>query len=718
VRLHDAQLRDLPAGTPLVESSTGRPTGIRFGRWLGSGGMAVVFEATFDTAQTTRDLSPLTPPRLAIKIPRPEVYREAERLNLDPSDIFVREAVALGRMMERQPPTEFVLGFYGCGRFAIEWGGKPLSLPWLAIEYVDGGVDGATLADRVVRAGAESIDPVRALRLLRGTIEGVRALHSAGIIHRDVKPENVLVTGPVDDEVPKLSDCGIARVEGLAGTIAAMTPDYGGPEQALSMLAARNPLVGPWTDVHALSAVAWFVLAGENWCRESGDTAWQRGQRRSLRTSRSLHPGYATSPELLAELDAVLRRGAAPRPPAAAFEAVGAEPYLRDAQKTLPALLTGEERFATVDAFAEAILPLLERCAAAWVTSSAATRRAVTAFRATVLASGRGAFEESRRFREIPCPGGEELRRGGGAALETDADSVVFLPDGKVLGRFGEQLLYFADDRPRSVAVPEELRSAVGASRWLVRGPGGGYALVGPSRVLLIRRGVFLELPLPVHPSGAGLGPIQAVVDNGRVFGVVTAETDDSNGGAELWTSSDGATWSEPIVLPLGGEVQAISYGPYGYLVVGSRKRRNARALFLPFDQPVSVYVDGVNSRSPLRLALCGAAQQSWGAGVDYVLGFNRGTVEEETFEWDEAPVAWTLDLVGVPWVVTRRAVLRRVVESGRASWRVCYRREEGRPPFVAIGMFGDGGRVLDAAGNTVRIHLGELADETDGRVA
>src|SRR4029079_17769817 len=219
----------------------------------------------------------------------------------------VRETVALGRMMERKPPTEFVVGYYGCGHADVEVGSGSGSssrrssdqtdveirrLPWMALEFIDGGLEGVTLTQRVNRAAGEGIDPNRALRLLRGIIEGVTALHAEGILHRDLKPDNVLVTGPIDDETPKLADCGIARVDGIAATAAAMTLTYGEPEQLLSKPGESNPLVGPWTDIHALSAVIWFILGGEHWCRGESDTGWRRGFRRSLLTAPRVHPAF------------------------------------------------------------------------------------------------------------------------------------------------------------------------------------------------------------------------------------------------------------------------------------------------------------------------------------------------------------------------------------------------------------------------------------------
>src|SRR6185369_15974933 len=145
-------------------------------------------------------------------------------------------------------------------------------------------------------------------------------------------------------------------------------------------------------------------------------------------------------------------------------------------------------------------------------------------------------------------------------------------------------------------------------------------------------------------------------------FGVVTAETEDGDGGAELWISSDGTAWAPPVVLPLGGDVHAISQGPRGLLAVGSRKKRRGRALFFPFGGPPSVHVAGVNDGPPLLVAQSSAGRDAWAAGVGFALAFQGGVVEREAVEADDAPVAMGLDLVGVPWLVTERSVLRRHV--------------------------------------------------------
>jgi len=335
----EPDLRDLARARPeLIEAASERSTGVTLLSYLGCGGMSSVFLGELDPSRRSLDLAATTPTSLAIKFLQPSTWQQYQRLNQDPSQVFKREVVALSRMMERRPPTEFVVGFYGSGYSDVQTGDTVLRLPWLAIEFVGGGTDGVALNERVERSQPDGIDPIRALRLLRGIFAGVSALHDEGILHRDLKPENVLVSGPVDDETPKLADCGIARVDGLQATVAGMTPSYGAPEQMLSSMGLRNPLIGPWTDIHALAAVAWYILSGEDWCRSDTDPSWHGGQRRSLRSALRTHPILLAQPELLAKLDAVLARGAAPRLAESVWETPGASDYLWTAQRIAPAM--------------------------------------------------------------------------------------------------------------------------------------------------------------------------------------------------------------------------------------------------------------------------------------------------------------------------------------------------------------------------------------------
>ncbi|MEU5211566.1 serine/threonine-protein kinase [Streptomyces sp. NPDC020742] len=122
--------------------------------------------------------------------------------------------------------------------------------PWIATEFLAG----PTLDDAVARFGPLDEAAVRELaRSLAGTLQDV---HARGLVHRDVKPPNVVLTS----NGPRLIDFGIARPEhGLTLTRTGqipVTPGYGAPEQVLGQR------VGPPADIFSLGAVLAFAAGG------------------------------------------------------------------------------------------------------------------------------------------------------------------------------------------------------------------------------------------------------------------------------------------------------------------------------------------------------------------------------------------------------------------------------------------------------------------------
>jgi serine/threonine protein kinase len=704
LRSNDDNLRDLSDGQPLVvDAATGQATGIRLTRWLGAGGMSAVFMAERDPAVRCPLLSPITPRRLAVKIVKPSTEYELERLNLRSVDITRREIAALDLVRKMHPPTPHIIGLFGSGSVLVRSAGDDArELPWIALELVDAGAGGATLTDRVIKGQHGPIDPVRALRLARGIVEGVGIFHRFGVLHRDLKPDNVFVAGPVDDEVPKIADCGIARVEGVGGgTISAATLGYAGPEQVLSMQwpTQRNPLVGPWTDVHALAATLWFIFAGEQWCRSP--TEWSSGVRRSLRTARHLHRGLLADGELLDALDQALRNGAAHALPDEARPPSGP-----GNQRPLPPGLFGhkERRHATVAAFAAELLPLLEQSAARWVERAGEERVPATQFRTTRVREIDGMGAPPALVQEVAPP----ANLPAGAMGPGD---VVFLPGQWGFCRLGDKVFCFSQTEPSffEVPVPAPRRRLVAESRWLCRGPGKGIALVGPAHVLLLPESDFELLPLPRRPRGGEVGPIQAVIGDGRVFGVVTAETDDSNGGPELWLSAGRGAWKGPVILPLGGDVHAVVSGPAGIVAVGSRNGKRARAFLLGHDRQNRVFTD-VNDNPPLVVAAAGAEGESWAAGAGGVVRLDGGGASAEPFQGAGPPVAMGLDHDGIPWLLRERTVTRRV-GGGTPMWWALTERHAAAPPFVAIGFTSEGVRVVDARGGGLLIQPQDTAE-------
>ncbi|MGY1620272.1 protein kinase [Geodermatophilus sp. SYSU D00691] len=135
------------------------------------------------------------------------------------------------------------------GEDALEVTGEPAA--YLVMELVDGD----PLAARLAADGA--IGPRSARLVLRQAAAALGEAHRHGVVHRDVKPANILVR---DDRTVKLTDFGIARSAGsvpLTGTGQVLgTPQYMAPEQAM------GESVGPASDVYALGLVGYECLTG------------------------------------------------------------------------------------------------------------------------------------------------------------------------------------------------------------------------------------------------------------------------------------------------------------------------------------------------------------------------------------------------------------------------------------------------------------------------
>ncbi len=123
---------------------------------------------------------------------------------------------------------------------------------FLVMEFVGGG---RTLADAMER---ENLDRPARVRILRQLIEALEAAHTLNVVHRDVKPENIMLQRtPRDPNFVKLVDFGLAKFTdgGRESTqLAAGTPTYMAPEQ----ITRRN--IGPWTDWYAVAMIALELL--------------------------------------------------------------------------------------------------------------------------------------------------------------------------------------------------------------------------------------------------------------------------------------------------------------------------------------------------------------------------------------------------------------------------------------------------------------------------
>lgn len=204
-------------------------------RELGAGGMATVFLA--------RDLK--HDRQVAIKVLRPELASA-----LGPHR-FLRE-------------IQVVAQFQHPHILPLHDSGEADGFLYYVMPYVEG----ESLRDRVAREGALPVD--EAVRFLRDVVDALSYAHRHGLVHRDVKPENVLLS----DRHALVADFGIAKALSDAGaeqqlTTAGMsvgTPTYMSPEQA-----AGDPSVDYRADLYSFGVLAYEVLTGKP--PFTGDTA-------------------------------------------------------------------------------------------------------------------------------------------------------------------------------------------------------------------------------------------------------------------------------------------------------------------------------------------------------------------------------------------------------------------------------------------------------------
>ncbi|GAA4211034.1 hypothetical protein GCM10022252_79630 [Streptosporangium oxazolinicum] len=160
---------------------------------------------------------------------------------------FSGDAIARSRFAREARAAQRVASFCTAGVMDADLEGDT---PYIASEYIEG---------RSLREVVETDGPLRGSPLQRlavGTATALTAIHHASIVHRDFKPDNVLIAA----DGPRVVDFGIARILDSTGTITSRaigTPAYMAPEQI------SGADVGPHTDVFAWGATIAFAATGE-----------------------------------------------------------------------------------------------------------------------------------------------------------------------------------------------------------------------------------------------------------------------------------------------------------------------------------------------------------------------------------------------------------------------------------------------------------------------
>ncbi|MGD1239945.1 serine/threonine protein kinase PknB [Mycobacterium seoulense] len=127
-------------------------------------------------------------------------------------------------------------------------------LPYIVMEYVDG----VTLRDIVHTEGP--LPPRRAIEIIADACQALNFSHQAGIIHRDVKPANIMIS---NTNAVKVMDFGIARAIADSGNSVTQTAAVIGTAQYLSPEQARGDTVDARSDVYSLGCVLYEILTGE-----------------------------------------------------------------------------------------------------------------------------------------------------------------------------------------------------------------------------------------------------------------------------------------------------------------------------------------------------------------------------------------------------------------------------------------------------------------------
>ncbi|MBL8722086.1 MAG: serine/threonine protein kinase [Myxococcales bacterium] len=674
-------------GQSLHGQPSSRGVRYRIEHQLGEGGTGVAFMAT---RQTLDGESPHV-----VKVFRPLLLLRAPEI----AEVSrKKEEGAMQKINSRVPPSPYVVRMTDSGEIGVTYKDRPLVLPWIAAEFVNGGPEGTTLTERLTRsveATGVGFDPERVLRTMACIVEGLNFIHELGLIHRDIKPDNVLLCGFAETEVAKITDFGVARAQGLEVTFGPQpvgTIGYAAPEQ-LGLLQAPPTQA---TDVFALGVLLYRILAADEYFRriQFAQLALRKDDgpdpRPNLKDAPRLHPELQRNPHVVAALDAVIRKATAVRP---------------------------DLRFPNARALFGAIEGPLRS-----VTSPQAARGRRSATRErlrTVMLEAAGRTSWTTRHRT----GDDRVLR-----------AIAWEPDGRALGVGpagaggvgGGGLAYWDGQRWHPVSAP--VGTPQNGLHFALRAAAGRFVVGGQG-------GLLLEL------SEQGWTEISAAGDPSLVFDRAAGTLDGmlllagSIAGAPALYVAEQRRWRTTLMIPGASAVNGIGQldetrwvlvgratNGQAYISVYDAAQHRISPFLAPSPRPLLAVASDIDGEGRSSAPQAGTRGIAYAVGPGGVVVAIRSDGDEIGIELEACTTtrdisAVAIDPAGIAWAAAQGRILKRMLGGGTPKWESVHNFDWLVP---VVGLSATGGSVFAATvdgavleGRTERFAIGSLAPPT-----
>lgn len=261
-------------GTPLVAGA--RIAGFRLVRVLGKGGMGVVWLAHDENLQRN----------VALKLLSPQLARDPGYKRR-----FLHEARSLAQIEHANVVT-------------VHSARETEGIVWIAMEWIRGGTMAGVLREALASDSAGCLDWREATRAVREALCGLNAGHQQGIVHRDVKPSNLMVG---DNGAIKVVDFGLAR-HAEPGSLLTQSGQILGTPAFMSPEQCKGKRLEPSSDLYSLTVTYYMLLTGRT--PYQGDNLVQMNHH--------VHTPFPdvreVAPHVPEAISLILKRGAAKQP--------------------------------------------------------------------------------------------------------------------------------------------------------------------------------------------------------------------------------------------------------------------------------------------------------------------------------------------------------------------------------------------------------------------